>query len=52
MNQKPRLAGKKGEASKVTSITADTLLSLGHLRKGTKFPWDCQLPLAGADKAV
>lgn len=45
-DQKPRLAGKKGEASKVTSVMADTLLPLGLLRKGNKFPWDCQLPLA------
>lgn len=46
MGQKPGMAGKKGEASKVTSIMADTLLPLALLRKGTKFPRDCQLPLA------
>lgn len=46
MDQRPRLAGKKGEASKVTSVTANTLLPLGLLRKGTRFSWDHQLPLA------
>lgn len=46
--QKPRLAGKKGEAlvPKFTSVMADTFLSLGHLRKGTECPCDGQLPLA------
>lgn len=46
MDWKSRLAERKGEASKVTSTMADTLLPLGLFRKGTRFLWDCQLPLA------
>lgn len=37
---------EKGEASEVTSIMANTFLPSGLLGKGTKFPRDCQLPLA------
>lgn len=37
---------EKGEVSKVTSIMANTLLPSGLLRKGTKFPQACRLPLA------